>query len=216
MAGAIELVDLYRTYPNGTRAVRGLSMVIEPGDYVAFVGPSGSGKSTLVSLISLLMKPDSGDVVINGVSSMGLSQRQRTRTRAATFSFVFQSFHLVEHLTARENIELGLAFGRSGDAMRALSNVGLEAKANSLPARMSGGERQRVAIARALARKTPVVICDEPTGNLDSVTTRSIMELLDDLHKGGTTVIVVTHDNYVMSRAKSVVRLRDGRICDES
>lgn len=211
---AVAIDRVRRTFDDGTEAVRGVSLTVHEGEYLAVAGPSGSGKSTLLNIISLLMTPDSGGVMVRGVETAGLSDAGRTRLRAQTFSFVFQSFHLVEHLTAYENVQLGLALSAriNVDPEIALGEVGLAHRMHALPREMSGGERQRTALARALARDTPIVICDEPTGSLDSESTGMIMDLLDVVHERGRTLMVVTHDQYVMGRAERLLSLRDGSV----
>lgn len=213
--GLIELVEVRRTFPDGTRALRGVSLTIGPRDYVSIVGPSGSGKSTLLNMIALLDRPTSGEVFLSGRSTIGLSERQRSAIRFRSVSFVFQAFHLVPHLSARENVQLGLHLaGDQGSISpeEALHRVGLSHRLDTAPGQMSGGERQRVAVARALARGSPLVVCDEPTGNLDSVTTAQVLDLLDELQAAGRAVIVVTHDQQVQDRAHRVIGIQDGEL----
>ncbi|MFZ1287295.1 MAG: ABC transporter ATP-binding protein [Candidatus Phosphoribacter sp.] len=210
----MTLDGVRRTFPDGTEAVRSVSLTIDEGDYVAVAGPSGSGKSTLLNIVSLLATPDAGNVIIRGTKTACMSDADRARLRARTFSFVFQSFHLVDHLSAYENVQLGLTLSARPDVdpKIALEQVGLAHRMHALPREMSGGERQRTAIARALARDTPIVICDEPTGSLDSESTEMVLDLLDVVHRAGRTLLVVTHDHYVMSRSQRLLKLRDGSV----
>ncbi|MBK7595355.1 MAG: ABC transporter ATP-binding protein [Gemmatimonadetes bacterium] len=201
-------------------ALRGVSLQVQAGEYVAIVGPSGSGKSTLLTLLGGLDLPSSGSVAILGTSLSSLPDRALTRLRLERIGFVFQRFHLLPVLTARENVELPMAeMGVTPAARRAraeelLAYVGLAERSGHRPTQLSGGEMQRVAIARALANRPAILLADEPTGELDAATGREILALFRRLHDDGTTLVVVTHDERVTSEASRVVRMLDGRIVD--
>lgn len=216
----ITLAGLGRTYP-GTAPVTALadvSLTIDRGEFVCFVGPSGSGKSTLLNLVAMLDSPTTGECLIEGHDVDELSESKRTALRAAMFGFVFQSFHLLDHYSAAENVELGLLYRglprstRSDLARQALGQVGLSHRSDHPANALSGGERQRVAIARAIVGGAPVLVADEPTGNLDSANSQSIIDLLSELNRSGITVILVTHDPNVAASASRLVELRDGRV----
>jgi len=228
----IAATDLCRTFAPGAgsgpgsgpriQAVRGVSLRIRPGEFVAITGPSGSGKSTLLNLLGLLDTPTGGEYRIDGQPVHRLNERQRTRVRARLMGFVFQSFHLIAHQTVLENVVTGLAYAgvrpaeRRTRAADLLARLGLGGRLHFEPGLLSGGERQRVAIARAVAREPRLLLCDEPTGNLDSGTTREILDVLERLNSGGQTLIVVTHDEYVADRARRRLRMRDGVVSDDS
>ena len=201
-------------------ALRGVSLQVQAGEYVAIVGPSGSGKSTLLTLLGGLDLPTSGTVAILGTSLGTLPDRALTRLRLERIGFVFQRFHLLPVLTARENVELPMAeMGVTPAARRAraeelLAYVGLAERSGHRPTQLSGGEMQRVAIARALANRPAILLADEPTGELDAATGREILALFRRLHADGTTLVVVTHDERLTSEASRVVRMLDGRIVD--
>ncbi len=223
MAGArVALEDVWREYSyvgGKVEAVRGVTFAMEPGEFVALVGPSGSGKSTLLHMIGGLDKPTRGRVLVDDavVSEMGTLEAAIFRNR--TVGFVFQDFYLQQHLTAAENVELPLKIRGTAPKLRrkaaenALSSTGILHRKNHLPRQLSGGERQRVAIARALVTEPRLLLADEPTGNLDSVTGARLMDLLFSLNtERGMTVAVVTHDPEVASRAKRRLYLHDGRL----
>jgi putative ABC transport system ATP-binding protein len=201
-------------------ALRQIDLEIGTGDYVAIVGPSGSGKSTLLNVLGLLDRPTSGSYQLDGRDVGDLNDRDRAGLRAERLGFVFQSFHLLGHRSALENVMFGGMYQgvkrteRRRRALDALDRVGMTHRAGFRPDRLSGGERQRVAVARALAVHPSILLCDEPTGNLDSVTTDSIMELIDGLVSDGLTVCVITHDRAVAARAQRRVRIIDGRLTD--
>jgi putative ABC transport system ATP-binding protein len=216
----IELRGVERVFP-GTppvRALRRLDLAIEAGEYVAIIGPSGSGKSTLLNVLGLLDRPSAGVYELDGRDVAGLSERERAWLRAARLGFVFQSFHLLAHRTALENVMFGGMYQglakreRRRRAIAALERVGLLHRATFRPDRLSGGERQRVAVARALAVQPSIMLCDEPTGNLDSASTASLLDLFDDLVSSGLTMCVITHDHDVATRADRQVRIVDGRL----
>jgi ABC-type lipoprotein export system ATPase subunit len=189
---------------------------------VAIVGPSGSGKSTLLSILGCLDHPTGGNYLIDGIDAGGLSDAERTAVRARYIGFVFQSFHLLGHRTALENVMLaelygnGQRAGRAERAMAALERVGMAHRRDFLPTRLSGGEQQRVAIARALLGSPKLLLCDEPTGNLDSANTEALLALFDELAQQGLTFIVVTHDEEVAAHGKRRARMVDGRLTEVS
>jgi putative ABC transport system ATP-binding protein len=217
--------DLRKDYPIGgetVHALRGVSLAIEPGEYVAIVGPSGSGKSTLLQLIGGIDTPSGGTVEILGTRLDTLSDRELTRLRLLRLGFVFQRFHLLPVLTARENVELPMAeAGVRGPERRArardlLAYVGLGARGEHRATQLSGGEMQRVAIARALANRPAVLLADEPTGELDAATGHDILELFARLNRDGTTLVVVTHDERLADEATRTLHMLDGRMESET
>jgi putative ABC transport system ATP-binding protein len=219
MAGILELHGVARHYVSAGQRVDALlaaDVQIGHGDYVAITGPSGSGKSTMLHLMGLLARPSGGRVLVDGVDTATLADPALSSLRAAAVGFVFQAFHLLPRLTALENVELPLVYGRvsrrerRARALDGLARVGLETRAYSLPTELSGGQRQRVAIARAIVRRPLVVLCDEPTGNLDSTAARRVSSLLDDLHADGMAVVVATHDLPLARRAQRLVTVSDG------
>jgi putative ABC transport system ATP-binding protein len=205
---------------NGTtvHAVRGVSLRIEAGEYVAITGPSGSGKTTLLHLLGGIEPPSGGEVSVLGIPLCGLPDRDLTRLRLEKIGFVFQRFHLLPVFTAAENVELPMAEAGAGRAEREararelLAYVGLADRAHHRATQLSGGEMQRVAIARALANRPALVLADEPTGELDAATGAEIVRLFRRLHQDGTTLVVVTHDEAVAREADRIIRLRDGRL----
>jgi putative ABC transport system ATP-binding protein len=221
---AYDLRGVSRTYTLGghrVEAVRELDLVIDAGESVVVVGPSGSGKTTLLQLLGGLDRPSSGNVLFEGRDLAHLGDGELSQLRLQTFGFVFQQFNLIPTLTAVQNVEVALAPRRVSErraaALRLLDSVGLAPRANHVPSRLSGGEQQRVAIARALANEPHVLLADEPTGNLDSETGADIIDLLMGLTaEGRRTVIVVTHDADIASRARRVVRMHDGRVLQDS
>ena len=203
-------------------ALRGVSFSVQQGELVAIVGPSGSGKSTLLHVMGTLERPSSGVVRIGGVDAARLSDRELSLLRAREIGFVFQQFFLAEHATARENVADGLLYAgvpaaeRYRRADEALERVGLSERANFKPTKISGGERQRVAIARALVGRPAIVLADEPTGNLDSTTGASIMELIRELNVAGATFIIITHDADLADQLPRQIRMRDGRVVSDT
>jgi len=199
-------------------ALREVNLEVDLGAWVAVVGPSGSGKSTLLHIVGCLDRQTSGSYWLSGVDVSKLSDRERAGLRSRNIGFVFQSFHLLAHRSVLENVMLAEVYGRRPRADRAerartaLAAVGLEGRMDFLPTRLSGGERQRVAIARALITGPQLLLCDEPTGNLDSVATRGILELLGGLHARGLTIIMITHDSGVAERAEQRVHISDGQL----
>lgn len=223
MSRILSLHDVRRTYGQPpVAACAGVSLSIERGEFVAIVGPSGSGKSTLLNLIGTLDRPTSGTVEIDGIDVSRLSDRRLSGLRAHLIGFVFQQFHLSEGMTAIDNVADGLLYlgvpraERRQKAERALIRVGLSHRLHHKPHQMSGGERQRVAIARAVVGDPPLLLADEPTGNLDSVSGASIVELLHELHEQGTTIVVITHDNDLAMQLPRQVAIKDGRIVHDS
>lgn len=220
----VELSQLHRRFPMGdeiVRAVNGVSLTVESGECVALVGSSGSGKSTLLHLIGGLDIFDEGSIVVDGQELGELSAASLAKYRANTVGFIFQSFHLLPHRTAQENVELpmtvaGLPRGeRKARAEEILREVGLGSRLKHRPAQMSGGERQRVAIARALGNRPSLLVADEPTGNLDSVNGDKVMDLLFQLTKErGVTLIYATHDMQLAAKADRMVRMKDGSMVD--
>lgn len=216
----IELSEVERVFPTSppVEALRGIDLTIDRGEYVSIVGASGSGKSTLMNILGCLDRPTAGTYSLEGADTADLGEGRRAALRADTIGFVFQSFHLLEHRTVVENAALGLLYRRSSTRKRnaaavdALEKVGLEHRLTFTPRTLSGGERQRVAIARAIAGDAQLLLCDEPTGNLDSVTSAQILDLFDGLKADGMTVVVVTHNNEVSQRADRIVHMRDGLV----
>jgi putative ABC transport system ATP-binding protein len=222
--GVVSLRDVTRDYrmgPEIVQAVRGVSVEIGEGESVAIVGPSGCGKSTLLHLIGVVDQPTSGTVTIRQQRVDQMRDADATRFRLRNIGFVFQRFYLMQALTAAENVELPMAeagVGRTERRERSrelLSYVGLAGRANHRPSQMSGGEQQRVAIARALANRPALLLADEPTGELDAATGTEVIALLGRLNADGTTVVVVTHDEYLAKAAKRVIHMRDGRVVDD-
>ena len=215
-----DLTRTYRLEEQTVHALRGASLTISPGEYVAIVGPSGSGKSTLLQLIGGIDAPTSGTIELLGRRLDGLGDRELTRLRLTRLGFIFQRFYLLPVLTARENIELPMAeagmdrAARRARAMELLEYVGLAGRAAHRATQLSGGEMQRVAIARALANRPALLLADEPTGELDAATGREILALFRRLHADGTTLVVVTHDERLAAEAGRVIQMLDGRIVD--
>ncbi|MEX2140981.1 MAG: ABC transporter ATP-binding protein [Pirellulales bacterium] len=219
----IELDDIHKTYSLGeatVTALDGVSVTIESGDYVALMGPSGSGKSTLMNTLGCLDRPDRGSYLLDGREVVTMSRDERARLRNEKIGFVFQSFNLLNRTTALENVELPLMYGRGltarerhRRARELLERVGLGDRMDHHPGQLSGGQQQRVAIARALANEPAILMADEPTGNLDSRTSRDVMALFAELNqRDGITMILVTHDQEIGRNARRTLVLRDGRI----
>jgi putative ABC transport system ATP-binding protein len=217
-APAIELRGLARTYPGPppVPALRPADLVIEAGGYVAITGPSGSGKSTLLHLLGLLDSPTAGSYLLDGLNTSALGDKDRSALRGRRIGFVFQAFHLLPYRTALENVVLAELYnqtpraGRLRAAAEALDAVGLGHRMDALPTTLSGGESQRVAIARALVNQPSLMLCDEPTGNLDSRNAAALMELLDRLNAAGFTIVVITHDPGVAGHASRTIAISDG------
>ena len=218
----IRLRDIHKEYPNGTKALKGVSMQIDDGDFVFLVGPSGSGKSTIIKLITAETPPTKGKLMVNGYNLNDISEKQIPLLRR-TIGVVFQYFRLIEKKTVFENIEVAMrAVGATTSEIRrripyVLGLVGLTGKSRQLPTQLSGGEQQRVAIARALANNPSVIIADEPTGNLDPARSLEIMSLLEKINDMGTTILVVTHERELVNRfGKRVVAIESGRIISDA
>ena len=221
MSALVEVKDICKVYNPGENEVRALdhvSLSIEKGEFVAIIGQSGSGKSTLMNMLGCLDVPTSGKYYLNGRDVSTLTDDEQSDIRNREIGFIFQGFNLISNLTAQENVELPLMYRgvprkeRNRLAVESLKMVGLSHRMDHKPAEMSGGQQQRVAIARAIAARPPVILADEPTGNLDSASSREILQILKELYKGGRTVILITHDNGIAAQAKRVIRILDGRI----
>ena len=221
MNALIDIRDIYKIYnpgENEVRALDGVSLSIAHGEFVAIIGQSGSGKSTLMNMLGCLDVPSSGEYYLNGADVSRMKDDELSDIRNKEIGFIFQGFNLIPNLTAIENVELPLIYRGIGKAERhelatqALEMVGLSHRIHHKPAEMSGGQQQRVAIARAIAAKPPVILADEPTGNLDSRSSKEILQILRELHTLGRTVILITHDNEIASQADRVIRIRDGRV----
>ena len=216
-----EMCKIYNPGENEVRALDHVDLKIDKNEFVAIIGQSGSGKSTLMNMLGCLDVPTSGTYILNGQDVSGLTDNELSDIRNREIGFIFQGFNLLAGLTAIENVELPLIYRGIGRKERlrlsriALEKVGLKARMDHKPSEMSGGQQQRVAIARAIAQAPPVILADEPTGNLDSGSTKEIMEILKELHAEGRTVILITHDNEIAARARRIIRIMDGKIVDD-
>src|SRR5438034_946592 len=222
----IEIRDLIKIYTMGeveVRALAGVNLDVETGEFVAIMGPSGSGKSTLMNILGCLDRPTSGTYLLDGVDVSTLGRDERAVIRNAKIGFVFQSFNLLARTTAVENVELPLLYGELGwsreqrrrAALDALHRVGLQGREHNQPSQLSGGQQQRVAIARALVTNPAIILADEPTGNLDSRTSEEIMGIFQKLNDDGKTVVLITHEPDIAQYAKRIVHMRDGRVQDD-
>ncbi|MCI8333604.1 MAG: ABC transporter ATP-binding protein [Lachnospiraceae bacterium] len=221
MSTLVEVKDICKIYNPGENEVRALdhvSLSIDKGEFVAIIGQSGSGKSTLMNMLGCLDVPTSGEYYLNGKDVSTLTDDEQSDIRNLEIGFIFQGFNLIGNLTAIENVELPLIYRGVGKrerqklAVDALNMVGLSHRMYHKPNEMSGGQQQRVAIARAIAAKPPVILADEPTGNLDSASSKEILQILKELYVDGRTVILITHDNGIAAQAKRVIRIMDGKI----
>ncbi len=219
----IRLDEVHKVYDAGETAVhalRGIDLDVKPGEYIALMGPSGSGKSTLMHILGCLDVPSHGEYFLDGTPVSKMSPRALARIRNKKIGFVFQSFNLLPRATIVRNVELPMLYAGEGRrerrqrALAALERVGLAERAKALPTQLSGGQKQRVAIARALVNSPPIVLADEPTGNLDSKTGGEILEIFDGLQRDGHTVLLVTHDATIAAHAHRIVRIVDGLIED--
>ena len=221
----ITLNNVYKIYGEGleseVRALDGVSLEIDRGEFVAIVGQSGSGKSTMMNVLGCLDIPTRGDYFLDGTDVRELTDKELSHIRNEQIGFIFQQYNLIQSLTVLENVELPLIYqGLNADdrydmAMEALERVGLAGRVKHRPQEMSGGQQQRVAIARAIATRPPIIMADEPTGALDSQTGREVLGFLQQLNREGTTVILITHDNGIAATARRVVRLADGKIIED-
>ena len=225
MSALVEIKDVCKVYNPGENEVRALdhvSLPIDEQEFVAIIGHSGSGKSTLMNMLGCLDVPTSGEYWLHGQDVSALSDDELSDIRNREIGFIFQGFNLIPNLTALENVELPLIYRGVSKSVReelsveALKKVGLEHRMDHKPSEMSGGQQQRVAIARAIAQAPPVILADEPTGNLDSNSTKEIMDILKGLHKEGRTVILITHDNEIAAQAKRVIKIKDGKVESDS
>ena len=224
MSALIEIRDMYKIYNPGENevyALDGVSLTIEEGEFVAVIGHSGSGKSTLMNMMGCLDTPTEGTYLLNGRDVSGLTDNELSDIRNEEIGFIFQGFNLIANLDALANVELPLIYRgidrhtRREAAAESLELVGLGERMRHKPAQMSGGQQQRVAVARAIAARPPVILADEPTGNLDSRSTEEILGILKELHRSGRTVIVITHDSEIAAQAERVIRIKDGRITED-
>lgn len=224
MSHLIELKNAYKIYnpgENEVRALDGVNLEIDQGDFVAIVGHSGSGKSTLMNMLGLLDVVTSGTYILNGKDVSDMDDDELSRIRNLEIGFIFQGFNLIPSLTAQGNVELPLIYRGMKAEQRhelseaALKRVGLEKRMDHLPSQMSGGQQQRVAIARAVAAKPPVILADEPTGNLDSNSGKEVMRIINELWAEGRTIILITHDDSIAETAHRVIRISDGKIVDD-
>lgn len=220
----IEVKDLYKIYnpgENEVRALDGITLKIGRGEFVAIVGHSGSGKSTFMNMLGCLDVPSSGDYFLDGINVAGMSDDELSDIRNQQIGFIFQGFNLIPSLTAVENVELPLVYRGMPTAERrklsleALERVGMGHRVHHRPNELSGGQQQRVAIARAIAARPPIVMADEPTGNLDTKSGKDVMDILHELSNEGRTIILITHDNDIASQAKRAIRIIDGRVVSD-
>ncbi|MCA0251847.1 MAG: ABC transporter ATP-binding protein [Actinobacteria bacterium] len=225
MSTLLSMSGVRKVYDTGAiqvEALRGIDLSIDEGDYVAIMGPSGSGKSTLMHIIGCLDVPTAGRYELDGEEVAQLSEAQLAEVRNRRLGFVFQSFNLLPSLTAQRNVELPLVYAgvhpaeRRERAQRALERVGLGGRRDHRPGELSGGQQQRVSVARALVTDPALILADEPTGALDSVSTRDILDLFDELNEAGRTIVVITHEHDVAERAQRTVHIYDGHLTDEA
>ena len=221
----IDLQDVTRVYQVGSErvyALNGANLHIDDGEFVSIIGPSGSGKSTLMNIVGCLDIADGGTYLLDGVPIEDYTETELAKVRNRKIGFVFQSFNLISKLTAEENVELPLIYQHVPKAERkervaqALARVELQKRAKHLPTELSGGQQQRVAIARAIVTRPSLILADEPTGNLDSKTSKEIMDIFHELHDQGNTIVLITHDNDVAHQASRIVHIRDGVLTEET
>ena len=218
---AKELYKIYNPGENEVRALDGVSLKVDRGEFVAIIGQSGSGKSTLMNMLGLLDVPTGGKYMLDGKDVSHMTDDEMSEIRNKEIGFIFQGFNLIPSLTAIGNVELPLVYRgvkkeeRHKLAVEALERVGLGHRMDHLPKQMSGGQQQRVAIARAVAARPPIILADEPTGNLDSHSGEDVMKILHELHSEGRTVILITHDNGIADEAQRVIRIQDGQIIED-
>lgn len=218
MQNLIKLENICKFYGNTVEVLKNINLTVKKGELLAIIGSSGSGKSTLMNILGCLDTPTSGEYYLDGEDVSTLSENELSQIRSKKIGFVFQSFNLIPDLTALENVELPLLYkGFSKEKRKAiatdiLNKMGLESRLHHKPSEMSGGQQQRVAIARAVVGDPPIILADEPTGNLDSQTGKEVMELLLRLNREGKTVIIITHDSKIANQAKRVVKILDGQI----
>ena len=223
--GLIEIKDLYKIYAEGeeneVRALDGVSLSIDYGEFVAIVGASGSGKSTMMNILGCLDIPTRGSYLLDGTPIEKRTEDELSDIRSRKIGFIFQGYNLIPSLTVWQNVALPMAYQKVPLAQRrqraydALDAMGIASRAESRPTVLSGGQQQRVAIARAIATSSPIIMADEPTGALDSKTGQQVLDILRTLHKNGTTVILITHDNGIAAKAERIVRLQDGHIIED-
>ncbi len=221
MGALIEFRDIYKIYEMGdseVRAIDGVSMSVQKGEFVAIVGQSGSGKSTCMNIIGCLDVPTSGQYLLDGIDVSTMTDDELAEIRNKKLGFIFQQYNLIPKLTVRQNVELPLLYAglsekeQTARAMEALERVGLCDKANNMPSQLSGGQQQRVSIARALAGTPSIILADEPTGALDSKTGKEVLDFLKKLHREGNTIVLITHDNTIAAQAERVVKIHDGKV----
>lgn len=224
MAVALSCEGLWKIYEMGDekiQAIKGVSLSINQGEMVAVMGPSGCGKTTLLNILSGIDDPSAGQVNVAGKPLFGISDDERSDIRGKEMGFIFQKFHLLDVMNAVENVEIPLLLAGTSPsearkkATKALTKVGLGDRINHRPSELSGGQQQRVSIARAIVHDPSVILCDEPTGNLDSLTSKNVMELLLDLNQSGSTIVIVTHDDEIASMCTRIVRIKDGSVVIE-
>lgn len=221
----IEVKNVYKIYnpgENEVRALDGISVTIDHGEFVAIVGHSGSGKSTFMNMLGCLDTPTSGDYYLDGVNVAGMSDDELSDIRNKQIGFIFQGFNLIPSLTAQENVELPLVYrGMPAEQRRqlaeeALTRVGMEHRMSHRPSELSGGQQQRVAIARAIAARPPIIMADEPTGNLDTRSGEEVMKILHELNEEGRTIVLITHDNDIARQATRAIRIIDGKVVSDT
>lgn len=221
----IEVKNVYKIYnpgENEVRALDGISVTIDHGEFVAIVGHSGSGKSTFMNMLGCLDTPTSGDYYLDGVNVAGMTDDELSDIRNKQIGFIFQGFNLIPSLTAQENVELPLVYRgmpaeqRHQLAEEALTRVGMEHRMSHRPSELSGGQQQRVAIARAIAARPPIIMADEPTGNLDTRSGEDVMKILHELNKEGRTIVLITHDNDIARQATRAIRIIDGKVVSDT